>query len=282
MIIPILINTTALSDIYSSLDSQAIDDICDNIAKTLTARYASILEIEAAHSLHQTRERYIKAISVVDTGRLEGTVVLDYSKDPLIRMIEEGQSAFDLKDGLLNSQKAKVSKNGGRYITVPFRFGTPGAIGDSDVFSAILPQDVYDVVKNQETNISVSNDTGARNPGLTEKQLPVQYQKPAKRAVIKDSAGKVLFKEYRHKKSIYEGVAKYKDKTTGQNIYGSFRRVSDPLISPEGKKVGSDVDSWIHKGIEQYNLVSKALSNFNQETEIQVSLNNELKKLGLF
>lgn len=275
MVIPILIDTASISEAYANLDRQGIDDICDNIAKTLAARYASQLEQEAIHALHQTRKRYIRAINVVNTGRLEGTVILDFSKDPLVRMIEEGASPWDMKDKMLMSQKAKVSKNGGRYITVPFRIGSPGAIGDSDVFSSIMPAEVYDVAK------ELVAPAGGDSRQLVTDDLPDKFKSPAKRAEIKDSAGKVLFKEYEHKSSIFTGVYKSNDAVTGQNTYGSFRRISEELIAPNGKHVGSDPDSWINKGIEQYNLVSKALSNFNQETEVQVAMNNEFARLGL-
>lgn len=269
MIIPIYIDTSSIADAYNSIDKDAIDDICDNIAKTLSVRYAQQLELEATHSLHQTRKRYIHAINVVDTGRLEGTVILDFSKDPLIAMIEEGASPFDIKKGLLASPKAKIGKDGSKYITVPFRFGTPDAVGDSDVFSNIMPDAVYEVARDETATIQTVG--GARSTGLTVDKLPPQYQKPATRAAINDSAGKVLFNAYTHKNSIYEGITKNTDSATGQNTYNSFRRVSE----------NSNDDSWIHKGIEQYNLVSKALGNFNQETEVQVALNNEFKRLNL-
>jgi hypothetical protein len=265
MIVPIYIDTGAIMESFTSLDKDSVDKICDNIAKTLAARYAQKLELEATTSLKQTKKRYIHAINVVDTGRLEGTVILDYSKDPLVRMIEEGAAAFDMKKKMLASSKAKTNASGGKYITVPFRFGTPDAIGDSDVFSSIMPDAVYEVAKDQDTNIPTVG--GSRSSGLTVDKLPVQYQKPNTRKEIKDSEGKVLFKAYTHKGSIYEGITKNQDAVTGQNTYNSFRRVSE----------NSDPDSWIHKGIEQYNLVSKALQNFNQETEVQMAMNRNFK-----
>jgi hypothetical protein len=268
MIVPIYIDSSQIAEAFS-IDNDTVDDICDNIAKTLAARYAQQLELEATHSLHQTKKRYIHAINVVDSGKLEGTVILDFSKDPLVRMIEEGADAFDMKKKMLASPKAKTNKSGGKYLTVPFRFGTPDAVGESDVFSSIMPDAVYEVVKSEETNISTVG--GNRSSGLVVDKLPVQYQKPATRKEIKDSAGKILFNAYTHKGSIYEGITKNQDAATGQNTYNSFRRVSE----------NSDPDAWIHKGIEQYNLVSKALNNFNQETEVQMAMNNEFQKLGL-
>jgi hypothetical protein len=268
MIVPIFIDTSSIAEAFP-IDKDAIDQICDNIAKTLAARYAQQLELEATHSLHQTKKRYIQAINVVDTGKLEGTVILDYSKDPLIRMIEEGAQPFDMKQKMLASPKAKTNKSGGKYITVPFRFGTPDAVGESDVFSNIMPEAVYEVVKDEQTVKPISG--GSRSTGLTVDKLPVQFRKPNTRAEITDSKGKVLFKAYEHKSSIYKGLMKFNDATTGQNTYGSFRVVSE----------NSDRDAWIHKGIEQYNLVNKAIGNFNQETEVQIAMNNEFQKLNL-
>jgi hypothetical protein len=190
-------------------------------------------------------------------------------------MIEEGASAWDMKEGMLSSQKAKISKNGGRYITIPFRIGSAGAVGESDVFSNVMPNEVYEVAKQLEV------PKGGNSQQLTTKDLPAQYQSPAKRAEIKDSAGKTLFNEYVHKSSIYAGMFRSNDAKTGQNTYRSFRRISEELISPEGNKTGSDPDSWIHKGIEQYNLISKALGNFNQDREVETALNREFQKLNL-
>lgn len=275
MVVPVIIDTSSLVEAYSSITPEQVDRVCDNIAKTLAARYASTLENEANAALHQTRKIYVQNIHVVDTGKMEGTVILDYSKNPLVRMIEEGMGAWDMKDKMLNSQKAKVSKNGGRYITIPFRIGTPGIVGDSDVFSSVMPADVYEVAKEL-----VAPKGGVSNPLLVG-DLPAKYQTPATRPAIKDSAGKVLFKAYQHKTSIYAGITKNNDATTGQNTYNSFRRISEEITSPEGERIGSDPDSWINKGIERHDLVQKALSNFNTDTEVTTALSSQLSQLGL-
>jgi len=253
LIVPIFIDYSDLAAKFKSITKEQIDNLCDNVAKSLAASYYEVLVKKAERELNQTRDRYIKNISVENTGRFVGSVILDYSKDPLIKMIEEGAAPWDMKGSLLNSQKAKVGKNGGRYITIPFRIATPGAVADSSVFSGVMPKGVYDVVKDEAATIPTNG--GSSSGGLTVNHLPAQYQTPATRAEIKDSSGKVLFNEYVHKTSIYAGLIKFKDNVTSQNTYGTFRRVSEHLITPEGKSVGSDEDSWINKGIERYNLV---------------------------
>ena len=273
MVIPVIIDTSSLSEVYSITPEQ-VDNICDNIAKTLAARYASSLEQEANNELHQTRKTYIQNINVVDTGRLEGTVILDYSKNRLVQMIEEGSSAWDMKSKILASPKAKIGKDGRRYISVPFKIGAAGTVGDSDTFSSTMPADVYEVVK------QLVAPKGGTSNQLFAGDLPVQYQQPATRPEIKDSAGKTLFQEYVHKSSIYAGITKTNDAATGQNSYGTFRRISEGGTDADGNKHGSDANSWVNKGIERHDLVSKALSNFNTDTEVSSALNSQLSQLG--
>ena len=268
MIIPIIIDTSDIARQFGISHNQ-VDSVCDNIAKTMAARYAQTLEQEAQTALHQTKQRYIRNIKVVDSGRMEGTVMLDYSKDPMVRMIEEGASAFDMKQGMLAGRKVKIGKNGGRYLTIPFRWATPGSVGDSDVFSGTMPTAVYNAVRQMPQNIPTAGG-GMRTPGLNVSQLETSLQKPGTRKEIVDSAGKVLFKQYEHKTSLFQGIVQQRDAATGQNRYFSFRRVSER----------SDQNAFIHPGIEQYNLIQKALGSFDQQKELSNALDLEWQKLG--
>lgn len=268
MIVPIIIDGSALQQQFA-LSGDQIESICDNIAKTLAARYAQQLEQEANNALHSTRRRYIQNVHVVDSGRMEGMVILDFSKDPLIRMLEQGASAFDEKEGLLRSAKAKIGRNGGRYITVPMRWGAPTTLGESDVFTGILPKEVHQVAKNKPAVIPVSGG-GMRTAGLSSKEIPSPFNAVKSRPTITDSAGKVLFEEYKHKTSLFQGVSRKVDPATGQNTYNSFRRVSE----------NSDKDAFVHPGIEQYNLVQRALDNFDQTQTVSIALDQELVNLG--
>lgn len=256
-IIPITIDITHLAQQFKISKKQA-EDVCDNVAKTMAASYARTLEKEAQKNLSQTRSRYIHNIRVIDSGRLEGTVLLDFSKDKLVRMIELGASPFDIKAGLLSGPNSKITNKGKRYATVPFRWATPDSLGESDVFSGKMPKAVYKEAKKL-----------APLGRLTDKRLQYPLNMASKREEIKDSAGKVLFKQYQHKSSVFQGISRVVDAKTGQSRYFSFRRVSE----------NSDPDSFIHPGIPQYNLMKKALSNFNQEEELSNALDYEWNKL---
>jgi hypothetical protein len=268
--LPIIIDTQDLCTQFTSITSENVDDMLNNIAKSLAVMFSDELTINAERELKSSRKRYIDNIRVIDSGKLEGTVLLDYSKDKLIQKIEEGSSAFDMKEGFLNSPKVKIGKGGGKYLTIPFRQATPGAIGESDVFAFKMSPEVYNIVKNKQTNIPVSGG-GTRSAGISLNELPAHLQVKQKRQTINNKDGTTLFKAYEHKSAIAQGIAKYVDSVTGQSSYRSFRRVSEK----------SDPDAFIHPGIQQHNLVQKTLGEFNVASKIGQLIDNELAKLNL-
>lgn len=270
MIMPIVIDTSSIVDQYASIKRTDIDQMLDNIAKGLASRFASKLEQEAQETLKSSRNRYINNIKVVDNGPLTGTVLLDYSKDKLIKMLEEGASAFDMKEGFLASPKVKIGKNGKKFLTIPFRMATPNAVGESGVFAKVMPKEIYKEVKKKVPTIPVAGG-GKRSEGLSLAQIPEAFQVKSTRPSITDNKGNELFKSYEHKSSIYQGLAKYQDAATGQSTYRSFRRVSE----------ASADEAWIHPGIERHNLIQKALGNFNVAQEMTTLMDQELNKLGL-
>lgn len=268
IIVPIEVNT---SDILSQFDisDDQIQSMLDNIAKALGVVFVSKVENLAASELNSTRSRYLNAVKVIDSGRLESTILLDYSKDKLIQMIEEGAPPFDMKDALLNGPKSKTTKSGTRYNTIPLRWATPGAIGESSLFSGKMPDEIYSEVRKKPTIIPIKGGGMASKP-LSLSEIPKDLQTKGTRQTIYGGAGEVLFKEYEHKFSLYQGITKREDSTTGQSTYMSFRRVSEKS-SPE---------AFIHPGIAAHNIFQKAYASMNIEEEVGVQIDNELIKLG--
>lgn len=265
--VPIAIDGRDLMNQFNITANQ-VESICDGIAKQLAAKYAEELEEQAKQHLHQTRSRYVRNIRLVDSGRMEGTVLLDYSKDKLIKMLEEGASPFDMKEKMLSGPNAKTSKKGVRYNTIPFRWGTPGAVAEADVFSGKMSKEAYNVVRKMPATMPIAGG-GKRSEGISSEDA-VAIQEAGKREAIFDSQGKVLFEEYQHKASVYAGLHKIEDPTTGQNKYMSFRVVSD----------NSDNEAFVHPGIEAFKLMEKAFSNFNTQQEMSIALDRELINLG--
>ncbi len=112
MLVPIQINVDDLLNQYT-MSKTEVEDVIDFTIKEITAKFYERWQEEAQLSLHSTRQRYLENLILIDEGRMKGAVVLDYSKDSLIKMIEEGASAFDMKEGFEKSDKVKYNKAGG-------------------------------------------------------------------------------------------------------------------------------------------------------------------------
>lgn len=71
------------------------------------------ISLSADAKLNSTKKLYIDSLSV------EGSSVVLDTSNFVVHMIEEGNKPFDMKDALLRSPKAKIGKNGQKYIVVP-------------------------------------------------------------------------------------------------------------------------------------------------------------------
>lgn len=257
---PITIDLSGLQAQFG-LAANVIDQLTETCINEVTAAIYANWEALAKQRLNSTLPEYLQNLHRVDKGRFAKQIILT-GKFP--NMIESGASAFDMKEGFKKSQKVKytvpvynakgkqVSAGGDWYLSVPFRIGTPGVVGQAG-FTGQMPQEIYDIMRKR-----------ASGKGLGSSEIPEPHNAPQSRQSILDSQGTTLYDAYQHKSSIYEGLTKRTGaygKTT-QNTYGTFRRAganSDPL-------------SWIHKGIAAYHLADEAVEN----TNVDVIVENEV------
>lgn len=264
--IPIAIDSSSLIDAFN-LSEKQIGDLLDFMVKEVTAEFANKWEEMAGRNLHSSRDEYVRGIQVIDQGRFKGAVVLT-GFFPVA--LETGISAYDMKEGLLKGKNAKVSKSGTRYNTVPFRFSTPGALGESAIFSSKLPEEVYRAIMDKPFVRKVQGG-GIATQGLKVDEIPVKFRAAITRPAPVRQPLPIRFKEYTHKSSIYKGVSRVNDPVTGQNRYTSFRRVSD----------NSDPNSWVHPGFDAKNLGEKTLSSFDPEKITTRAIDLFLRSNGL-
>lgn len=223
-----------LSDFITqqNLSVEQTDLLAATVLDEVTTSFAKKWSEVAGESLTKTRSEYQKSIYI---EKIDNYNIIVGLNGMLPNMIEQGAEPFDMKEGFEKSSKRKVKKNGGWYLTIPFRFATPTSTATSAVFSSVMPSAVYQVAKQL-----------GRNESLKVKTLPLQFQIPSTRPSVPK------FGEYTHKSSIYEGMQKKQD-DKGRSQYTTFRRVSDL----------SDPNAWIHTGITAHNLARKALDSFN-------------------
>ena len=262
MLIPIAIDTSDLSSEFN-LSQSDIEDMIDNTIKSITLEYFRKWQGEASKNLKSTRSRYLDSLVLVDEGLMKGAVVLR-DDDPIVMMLEEGASEYNLKESFAKSGKKKMKSDGGWYLTIPMRYATPTALGESEIFAGVLPQEIYNKVKSVDTPMPTG--AGMRSEGLKIEDIPAQYQEKTIRSAIPQSKLLQARQEYISKSSKYEGLVKVKDTETGKSGYMTFRRVSDK----------SDPSSWVHSGFEKRNFAEKALSELDIESIVDRNIDNFL------
>lgn len=240
--------------------------VVDDVTRLLIHNIRSM----AIKQLKQTRNEYLRSLKWVDKGKLRNAVVL---MGTLPNMIESGAGAYDIKKGFEKSNKVKYSKDGNWYLTIPFRYATPNALGENPVFTAVLPQAVYNAIKSNvgksKTSIQGNKTSGG---GLKGNDIPSEFSGLGRRAEIVDETSGRKWEQYQHKTNVYEGITraskKYQEATQSQFV--SFRRA--------GAK--SDPMSWIHKGIKAHDFFGKSLVKSNMNVQVDNSIDEFLASRG--
>lgn len=247
-----------------NLDRSQIEQISNSASKALTIEIHRNWVEAAKRELKSTRSSYMNGLLIAEEGIFTNTITLTGT---LNNMIENGVGAFDMKTGFMKSSKVKYTKTGGWYITIPFRFATPDALGENEAFAGVMPQEIYDLVRNFEP---AKTDVGGASKGgqsLKAGDIPSQFQAPkARNSVINDVINKT-FDSYTHKSSIFEGMQKSQKTYQGasQGSYNTFRRVGN----------NSDPMAWIHSGLPQRNLSQQAIQN----TDVDMIIDNTVDKI---
>ena len=255
--IPIHLDISEIVDEFM-LTSLQSEELASQIIDSIIVEYSSKWENAVNKGLKKTRKLYKNAMYIDRISGSEVVFGLQPGKDGLALAIEEGKPPFDEKPFFKKSSKVKQKLDGGWYLTIPFRYATPGAVAESDIFQGKLPKEIYDIVKNN-----------AGKP-IKKSQLPSQYQQLGKRKEIMGVNG--VIPEYTHKSPKFEGLVRIDISSTDNEKHGgyfTFRRVSDK----------SDILSWIHPGFEARKFMDKALDMSQIETVADMAIDNFLIQL---
>jgi hypothetical protein len=254
-----------ISDVVDEfqLTKEQTDSITTAACEAVTLEIYRNWRAAADRNLKSTREQYKSGLLIADAGRFAKTITL---VGVLNNMLENGVSAFDMKLGFMKSSKIKFNKQGGWYLTVPFRIGAPGSLGESSVFSGVMPPEIQALMANKAPTLTTANKIW-NGESLKNSEIPSQYQAPSVRPSVTSETLNKTFDAYVHKSSIYAGMVRNQKTYQGatQNTYGTFRRVG----------ANSDPNSWINSGIKQYNLSQEAIEN----TDVQLIVDNTVDKI---
>lgn len=167
-----------------------------------------------------------------------------FTEIPYASIIEEGQRARDMKPALLASSKAKVSKKGTRFITVPFRHGTPDTLTLPP-----MPKHIYE----QAQQLAYSRVNNKLVAFFTRRKYTWGGRLPdtdeGMRTHVQPHAGA----GYTWKSGKYSGMVRMGNKRHSQ--YLTFRRVSE----------NSDPASWQHPGVKPRPVTEAVAENTKEE-----------------
>lgn len=248
--IPIVADISGVIEEFTILKYE-VKSLSSFILDRVSADFMDKWENQIVDNLHSTRNEYRKGIFQEETGDDSVVIGLTPRQSRLSMMIEDGSSQFDEKMGFSKSDKKKLGKNGQWYITVPFRYATSEALGESMSFSSKLPSPIQQMVKSQETPLNLSEiKSGAP-----------EYA----------DIGKNVTSGYQHKFNIYEGLHRVEigsGSTEKRGAYMNFRRVSE----------NSDPASWIHPGFEAKHLMEAAVDNMDISTLVDMVVDEFLSE----
>jgi len=239
-----------------NLPSNTADFIVHQCVEDVTNAIYEGWKKAAADKLNSTRTNYIEGLDILTTGKFSRQIIL---KGSLNNMVEKGTNPFDMKEHFRKSKKVKwaptTDKNGNVswrwYLTIPFRIGASGSIGENAAFSGVMPRSIHKIMKGMPAGT-----------GLKRGQIPSPHDIPGTRKQISIPSAKIDIPPYTHKTSKYQGLQKNVGAygKGNQNTYSTFRRVGE----------NSDPNSWIHSGIQAHNLMGDALKNTDVQTIVEI------------
>lgn len=118
--------------------------------------YAMGMPLPDGKVINNRSGTYSRSILIKQTGEFSGEV---FSELPYAESIENGTPARDLKKILDSSMKVRLTRDGRRYLIIPFRHQTPGAVGTTNV----MPPEVHEWWQGKEKSFVTS--TFRRNSG---------------------------------------------------------------------------------------------------------------------
>jgi hypothetical protein len=136
-----------------------IGDKMPDVIEVLTYGVQEFWKNEARNSGTGWGAKYAAAIKAEVTGNM-GHIYVDESMTDksshkpsmmFVNMVENGMSSFSIKDALLASEKAKIGKNGMKYIVIPFPVAAPRKESSGKMNTKFggreMSNEVYNIVK---------------------------------------------------------------------------------------------------------------------------------------
>lgn len=159
-----------MAQVQRTLNAQVLPRLNQAVRAVVTATQANWVEsVQRARLWQGEKDAYAKSIQAKMVDDFNGLVWADYK---YAQEIESGRPARDLKRYLDTSQKVRRTKDGRRFLIIPFRHNTPG----NDAHAPAMPGEVYDAAQVLKASRIVGQ--GQRNAGEVTSLHPVWGTQP--------------------------------------------------------------------------------------------------------
>jgi hypothetical protein len=135
----ISVDIAQLLPLSASVDENSFPHLAyavQRVAKEVQAQwvlYASGAPMPNGSVIHNRTGEYQRSIEYRQTGPFSALV---YSNLPYANAIEEGTPSRDMKVMLSSSLKVRMTKDGRRYLIIPFRWNVPNSIGSGNTMAS--------------------------------------------------------------------------------------------------------------------------------------------------
>ncbi len=260
----IVIDIAEVRELFSGLTKDLEQRLGVAAASLAVQTHAHVKE-QAQSRLHSRREMFVEALTIEQIDAHTWSITVPQK----VRWIEDGMPAHDMLEDLLKSPKAKTSKDGGKYIVIPFKHNK-GPTQQTPAQSALLQ-----TIKKELKKKSIPYGKIEKNPDGSPKQGLLH-----KFDIMKPSP-----KAEHHSNHILEGISVYQkgkknpdgSPKMGKDGHQSVSReiMTFRIASSKHKGTGK----WFHPGVEAMNFLDEGYEWAMRlwESEIQPEILQALK-----
>lgn len=251
-----------MSDFFKDLEKiqnfgRAIQNGLEKSIQMLPILTRQHMETVAKRKLHSTLEPFMEGVSMYAENYV---FVVELEKDNwLANAVEMGISGFDMKKGLLSSPKARIGKQGQRYLRVPM---TKDPNRSAETMGTEKSQEYQKLIQHV-----------MRKPKFSSSQIKSQHDGSVieMQKLITDEPK--LQGYYRGRK-----FSSASDFFSGNKKGKNFQHVMFRVVSEFPSKTGA---TWEHPGIKPANIFKDVERDLPQlfETLLDGSIQSELQSL---
>ena len=199
----------------------------------------------------------------------------DYAK-----YLEHGYEPFDMKKALQTSDKVRISKDGKRYLVIPFEHGTPGSKS-----KRAMPQEIYSEAKRLKPSVvagkynegSVRQAVTLNDAALLRKSNPKRVQRNGYEwgEKLTHVQGAKLEDD-----SIYKNMVRFE---TNPNVnrekfdFGKFGYKNETSNSMQHslymtfRVMMEDSEGWMNPGLKPMRILGETYDNTKQSVEMMLA-----------